>query len=178
MNQTEDAPQKLSKKPPEQLCPCGNRRQYARCCEQYLTGKKLAPTAETLMRSRYTAFCLGRTDYLIATHHKEHRAADDPDTLEKSIQNTRWINLLVVGTQKGQKKDKKGTVEFVAAYRNATAATSPKIEQLHERSQFVRENGQWFYTEGDMLPPYRPKREQPCWCGSGQKFRQCHEKMA
>lgn len=169
-----------------QPCPCGSRRKYARCCGQYLEGAKVAPTAEALMRSRYTAFYIGNTEYLVATHHPEHRADNEQETLQQSMHNTRWTNLIVLKTQKGQKKDKTGTVEFVAAYQN-TAATlaatkletdspSRQIAQLHEKSQFIREHGQWFYTQGDQLPPYQPKREQPCWCGSGKQFRQCHEK--
>lgn len=170
----------------EQLCLCNSQRLFANCCGPYLAGEMPAPTAEALMRSRYSAFCQSNIDYLIATHHPSAQRPDDSVNLAKSIKLTRWVNLLIVSAKKGQVTDKTGVVEFVAAYRSAAArpallanpspftSLETDLEQLHERSRFVRENNHWFYTEGDILPPYRPKRAEPCWCGSGQKFKQCH----
>ena len=184
-------------------CPCKSGRRYDRCCEPYLNGQKAAPTAEALMRSRYTAFCAGNADYLMATHHPAHRSPRDRQSLAQTIRTTQWLNLRILATQKGQRKDKQGTVEFVAAYcegrtaagltladselaaseladselADSRLAASNRVRQLHERSQFVKENGQWFYTEGEVRSPFIPKRDQPCWCGSGQKFKQCHEKI-
>ena len=134
------------------------------------------------MRSRYTAFSQSNLDYLSATHHPDHQSATDPKTLAKSIRSTQWLNLIVLSTRKGQRRDKTGIVEFVAAYRNvAILDLSPgfsgnrdDIKQMHERSQFVKENGTWLYTTGEMLPYFIPKRDQRCWCGSPQKFKQCH----
>ncbi len=168
-------------------CICGNKRAFANCCELYLksaTAKgSSAPTAEALMRSRYTAFVLGNIDYLIATHHADYRPNNHTDL--QQIQITQWVNLIVLNTQKGQRKDRSGTVEFAAAYcpkqsialsaiRAPDSKSSDALTPLHERSRFVREGSRWFYTEGDRLPPYQPKRTQPCWCGSALKFKQCH----
>jgi SEC-C motif domain protein len=168
-------------------CPCGSQRPFSDCCEPYLLGEALAPTAEALMRSRYSAFCRGPVDYLLATHHASQRQPGDLITLKRSVKKNRWANLLIVSQQKGQAKDDTGVVEFVAAYRTVVSivtsalsgGTGPELEkvpvlQLHERSQFVKEGDRWFYTVGDILPPYEPKRTQPCWCGSGKKFKQCH----
>lgn len=135
------------------------------------------------MRSRYTAFVLGDIDYLLVTHHPDYRA-NDRASLAQTIRTTQWVNLIILATQKGQRKDKTGSVEFVAVYSKRTSAgiteTAPsgsptgELNQLHEKSQFVREGNRWFYTQGDLLPPYQPKRNQPCWCGSGLRFKQCH----
>ena len=166
-------------------CFCGSQRLYKRCCEPYLTGVKAAPTAEALMRSRYSAFCSGNIDYLVKTHHPDYRSTKENDSLALSVRKTQWLNLIVLSAKKGQRKDSQGTVEFVAAYRDraatplgvmATNATNNRIQQMHERSRFKKESGTWFYTDGDMLAPYSPKRSQPCWCGSGRPFKQCHEK--
>ena len=165
-------------------CPCGATRPFKRCCEPYLNGKALALTAEALMRSRYSAFVQGHIDYLKETHHPAHHGANARASLKQSIANTRWLNLVVLKTQKGQKKDKSGVVEFVAAYQTKSAlrlvrtVQKPPVdcEQMHERSHFIKEQGKWFYTTGEMLPPYVPKRSWPCWCGSGQKFQRCHGK--
>lgn len=123
------------------------------------------------MRSRYSAYCTGNIDYLIATHHPSRRSADMRRCLNQTINQVTWLGLNVVATHKGQPADQTGMVEFVAVYQQGAS-----LAQLHERSQFLRQQGRWFYLEGDMLPPLQPKRNQPCWCGSGKKFKQCHGK--
>ena len=159
-------------------CMCGSQRQYANCCGPYLAGEAIAPTAEALMRSRYSAFYQGNIDYLIATHQLDSRPPNERTDLIESVKNTRWVNLLIVSTHQGQAKDQSGTVEFVAAYRPALRLPSPAgaepVAQLHERSRFIRADCRWFYVGGDILMPYQPKRSQPCWCGSGKKFKHCH----
>ncbi|MEO1403123.1 MAG: YchJ family protein [Cyanobacteria bacterium J06635_1] len=149
-------------------CPCQSQQPYRECCKPYLLGHTPAPTAEVLMRSRFTAFCKGNLDYLIATHHPSKRKFDERLQLRQTIKNTRWVNLVIVSTSQGRPQDDTGTVEFVAVYRD------PELGQLHERSRFVKPEGQWFYLDGNRLPPWQPKRHQPCWCGSGKKFKQCH----
>ncbi|NEP15746.1 MAG: YchJ family protein [Leptolyngbya sp. SIO4C1] len=151
-----------------QLCPCGSATPYSVCCEPYLSGQAAAPTAEALMRSRYTAFCKGNLDYLVATHHPDRRQVDERLSLHQTLNETSWVSLTVISTQKGQPQDTTGQVEFMAVYR------APELGQLHERSRFVKANGRWFYFDGKRLPPLLPKRNQPCWCGSGKKFKQCH----
>ncbi len=161
-------------------CWCGSRKAFSSCCELYLTGAELAPTAEALMRSRYSAFCTRSVDYLIATHHPSVQDANERASLSRNVNSTRWINLLIVKTQKGQRKDKTGQVEFVAAYQPqplqpiAVTVQPSDASQLHENSRFVREKGRWFYVDGDMLPLYQPKRSQSCWCGSGKQYKHCH----
>lgn len=160
------------------LCPCGSKKTLANCCGLYLSGSAIAPTAEALMRSRYTAFHQGHIDYLIATH----KTPDSQVSLAQSIKRTRWLNLRIVNTKKGKAKDKTGIVEFVAAYQPAGSILSAQpvgeVMQMHERSHFIKSSGKsgdrWLYTTGEMLPPYQPKRTEPCWCGSHKKFKHCH----
>jgi SEC-C motif domain protein len=137
------------------LCPCGSTAPYTDCCEPYLNGKAAAPTAEALMRSRYTAYSKGNVDYLIATLHPKSRHKSDRSSLLQSVQSTRWVGLTIVTTQQGQVKDKRGVVEFVALYQPAKIQDLQSIgavNQLHERSRFVKEKGEWFYVDGDILP--------------------------
>ena len=152
----------------QEICPCGSKKQYQYCCGKYLSGKATAETAEKLMRSRYTAFCQGHIDYLIATLHPDKRTPSNRAELTKSINNIQWLSLTVINTNKGKKNDSVGYVEFEAVYR----VNEPK--QLHERSQFIKTDGKWFYVEGDILSGTIPKRNQPCWCGSGEKYKKCH----
>ena len=153
---------------PPNLCPCGSQQPYASCCESFLMDAAMAPTAEALMRSRYVSYCQGHVDYLIATRHPSTRQFDDRINLLKSIKSTVWESLRVLHTEQGQKNDTSGYVEFLAVH------SRPEWGQLHERSRFIKENGRWYYVDGDRLPPIVPKRNHPCWCGSGKKFKHCH----
>ena len=153
---------------PKQLCPCGSKKQYQYCCGMYLTGKKNPDTAVKLMRSRYTAFCRGDIDYLIATLHPDCRSESGRTELAKSINNTQWLGLTILNSDKGKKNDASGYVEFEAIYQ------LDKPGQLHERSKFIKLEGKWFYVEGDILPGTIPKRNDVCWCGSGEKYKNCH----
>lgn len=153
------------------LCPCGSKKAQKYCCQMYISGKKKPETAEKLMRSRYTAFYLRNldyVDYLIATLHPHQRKAEDRAELSKSLENTQWLGLTIITTEKGKKNDAVGYVEFEAIYQ----VNEPG--QLHERSKFTKVDGQWFYVEGDILPGTTPKPNSPCWCGSQKKFKQCH----
>ncbi len=114
------------------------------------------------MRSRYSAFCTGNIDYLIATHHPTQRGNQERQALAQTIAETEWLSLRVLAATENQ-------VEFVAFYK-----TQGKLGQLHERSNFVQHNGQWVYVDGMYLPPIKLERNDPCWCGSGKKLKQCH----
>ena len=122
-------------------CPCDSGENYERCCKNYLDQKQPAPTAEALMRSRYTAFTLLDENYLRLTWH--------PDTCPQTIhsnENTTWLELSINKTTAGKADDDEGTVEFVA--RNKT---NGKAQRLHENSRFVRVNNHWLYVDGDFL---------------------------
>jgi SEC-C motif domain protein len=138
------------------FCPCGSEIPTPHCCDRYLSGTVIAPTAEALMRSRYTAYSQGNVDYLIATLFPKSRQPNDRPTLLRSVQTTRWIGLRILKTQKGQVQDKRGTVEFVALYQPSPMNDLQNIgvtHQLHERSRFIKEREQWFYVDGEILPP-------------------------
>ena len=137
------------------FCPCGSQIRYPDCCDVYLRGKAIAPTAEALMRSRYSAYSKGDVEYLIQTQYpKKHKKTDRPMLL-KTITNTNWMGLTVLKTQKGGVNDRRGIVEFVALYRGLEVMDP--IYQLHERSRFIKEDGVWFYQDGDSLPPIQLK---------------------
>jgi len=157
----------------EQLCPCGSGIDYETCCGPYLAGSATPALPEQLMRSRYTAFCKNDIDYLIATHHPSQRRPNDRRTLGETSQTTAWLSLRIIQTQQAPSADQ-GTVEFVAFYRNK-GTSEGTVGQLHERSDFVRETGRWYYLHGRQLPPITLRRNDPCWCGSGKKVKQCHK---
>ena len=66
--------------PGAEPCPCGTSLSYAACCRRFVVDGELAPTAEALMRSRYTAYAMGSGDHLFRTWHPRTRPADiEPD---------------------------------------------------------------------------------------------------
>lgn len=123
-------------------CPCGKPLRLAQCCGRYLGHfeQTPAPDAESLMRSRYSAFVLGDAGYLLATWHPSRRPADLAFEA-----GTRWLGLDVRSRKRIDEAH--AEVEFVARSRGPGG----KAVRLHERSRFVRENGRWFYLDGDML---------------------------
>lgn len=143
-------------------CPCGSGRRLDDCCGHYHRGAA-APTAEALMRSRYSAYVLKNSPYLRESGHSSTRPTD----LDISNDDTRWQQLVIINVQQGGEGDSEGVVEFVAVYQGG---------QLHERSRFVQEKGCWRYLDGEQLPPLKvnpPGRNTPCPCGSGRKFKHC-----
>ena len=127
-------------------CPCGRPGSVADCCGLYLSGILPAPDPESLMRSRYTAFALGTPqalEYLVATHHPDHRPPELREGLRASLASVdTWEQLRVVFAQVDGDQ---GTVEFVATY-----CVGQERKNLHERSEFVRARGDWFYTRGEI----------------------------
>jgi SEC-C motif-containing protein len=124
------------------FCPCGERRQYRECCGRYIRGEAAAPTAEALMRSRYTGYVRRDEAYLLRTWHPSTR----PATLE--LDETLWVGLEVLDTEAGGDQDTSGVVEFVARYLDANKA----VATLHESSRFTHEGGEWLYIDGDVEP--------------------------
>lgn len=120
-------------------CPCLSGLPYTECCGPLHSGASTAPTAERLMRSRYSAFALGDSAYLLSTWHPSTR----PTSLELDP-GTRWYRLDILNRVRGGMLDTEGTVEFRASYRGPELAGS-----LHEVSRFVRESGRWLYLDGD-----------------------------
>ncbi|MCA0331932.1 MAG: hypothetical protein LCI03_18830 [Actinobacteria bacterium] len=121
-------------------CPCGWGAPYEECCGRLHRGEP-APTAESLMRSRYTAFVVGDAGYLARTWHSSAR----PDALALDASRT-WRGLHVLDAVRGSLLDADGQVEFVARWEDADGSRG----RHHERSRFVREEGRWVYL--DALP--------------------------
>ena len=129
------------------------------------------------MRSRFCAFYLAgkqlsMIDYLFDTHHPDFREDNEKQSLATNTGQQEWLSLKIIGSTKGGPKDDKGTVEFTAFFRQPDNPDTPL--QLHENSNFIKENDRWFYTDGKILPPTKLKRNDTCWCGSGKKLKQCH----
>ncbi len=138
-------------------CPCGSGLELSACCGPRHDGTKPAETPEALMRSRYAAFALAKGDYLRATSR-----VPMGDDLE--AESVLWLGLTVVRSQGD-------TVEFIAR-----SLEDGAVRVMHEVSSFERENGRWLYVSGTPdVKREKVERNAPCPCGSGRKFKQCHQ---
>jgi SEC-C motif-containing protein len=155
-------------------CPCGTDRPFERSCGPFLGGAP-APTAEELMRSRYTAYTRHDIEYIVATHDPATRGDIDRDVTEQWSRESEWLGLTVLAAEAGGRDDETGMVEFVARYR----AKGHELSH-HERSQFKKVDGRWHYFDGQVVKPAPvkaaavPGRNDPCPCGSGKKYKRCH----
>ena len=131
-------------------CPCGGAS-YASCCAPYIDGAAPAPTAEQLMRSRYTAYTRRDEAYLRATWHSSTRPADAIVDGDEKLQ---WLGLEVKSALRlrqrkaelpQQQDENRDSVEFVARYK-----VNGRAHRLHEVSRFVRDDGRWFYLDGSF----------------------------
>jgi len=161
-------------------CPCGSGREFGLCCGPLLAGAP-APTAVALMRSRYTAYVVGKMDYLKATQDRAFNPDFDPRTTGRWNKDVVWKELRVLNVSGGGEGENAGTVEFQAFFDKAGRGGL-----IHEISRFEKIEGRWLYFDGlpgasvadAPAPPPLPQksktgRNEPCPCGSGKKFKRC-----
>ena len=152
------------------LCPCCSGNTYKKCCEPFISGKEIPPTAEQMMRSRYVAYSQQNNQYILDTWHSSTKP-DIPNPAEDS--NVEWTGLKILSTDMGGPNDNKGYVEFRARCRVKGEAGG-----LDEASEFTKEDGRWYYVDGSAIQPQRNSEEKvgrndPCPCGSGKKYKKC-----
>jgi len=155
-------------------CPCGKPMPESQCCGRYLAGEA-APTAEALMRSRYTAYVHCDVDYLVATHAAATRDDLDRQAIRLWARDSKWLGLEILDVVDGGEGDQSGEVEFVARYE-----ADGHEQRHHERSTFAREGGAWVFVGGSAPKKKPERREAPrpspnaqCPCGSGKKYKRC-----
>ena len=156
-------------------CPCGSGLVYTACCEPLIRGKQDAPTAEALMRARYTAYAKGEIEFIESSHERDQQDQVSIEETRKWSQESTWHGLKILSKEKGGVTDETGKVEFVASY-----SQSGLRDSYHEIGEFKKVNGRWFYDKGTIVPTTivrdGPKlgRNDPCFCGSGKKYKLCH----
>lgn len=126
-----------------QSCPCGTGQSYGACCGLYISGMAAAPTPEALMRSRYTAYTLGNTDYIARTMAGPAAIGFNPTEAKHWAQSIRWVKLEVLSSSMAGDK---GEVSFKAHYEQ-----NNRPEILTEHSLFEKINGLWMYTDCNLL---------------------------
>ena len=122
-------------------CYCKSGVSFELCCGPALSGTHPAKTAEALMRSRYAAFCLQNQDYLLKTWHPSTRPKDVDFEAKQQ-----WLGLKIVTKSDGAQEDSQGKVEFIARYK-----IHGRAYRIHENSDFLRQDGHWYYTQGTLF---------------------------
>jgi SEC-C motif-containing protein len=143
-------------------CYCKSKKPFAKCCEPILRVLEIAPTALSLMRSRYTAYCLGEVNYLQATTHDHTWSNEELNFIQDWADNSTWQHLEII-------QFSEDTVEFKAYY-----IFEGKQHVHHEKSQFQKIYDMWKYIDGDVLKDKVTfLRNSKCICGSGEKYKRC-----
>ena len=116
------------------------------------------------MRSRYSAYVIGKYQYIYDTYAEKQKADLSVAEIENNAKGTDWLRLEVIASSDDQ-------VEFKAYY-----SADQQFFVMHETSSFVQENNGWKYDTGTIYPDsgaYKPGRNDPCLCGSGKKYKKC-----
>ena len=165
------SPVKTTKPERASPCPCGSGKTFGDCCEPVHLGRLQPASAEQLMRARFTAHVTHNFRFL----HDTYRPTAGKPFVEEEVEPTMQWTKLVVHGHETTADPAKAFVDF-SAY-----GTDEGVEKvLHEKAEFLRINGTWFYNREARLgpAPYKataPKvgRNDPCPCGSGKKYKQC-----
>lgn len=122
-------------------CPCCSGKLYEDCCKPYHTLVKHAPTAEALMRSRFSAFAIPNGKYLMETTYPSKRKFHNTADLQEWGEINEWTKLEIVQTPS------ENQVEFKAFYTDEDGY--PQLH--HELSLFKKQNDRWYYASGKFL---------------------------
>ena len=143
-------------------CYCKSGLDFSVCCEPILRVDKVPSTALELMRSRYSAYCLGDVNYLQATTHDHTWSDEELKFIQDWADNSFWEHLEIVDFSDDM-------VEFKAYY-----IFEKKQHLHHEKSTILKVNDMWKYVDGEI---YEDKvtflRNSTCICGSGLKYKRC-----
>ena len=142
------------------MCICGNEKSFDECCGGIILGKRNALTPQELMRSRYSAYVRADGRYLVKSAIIENQVEDDAALIQEFSNSVDWLKLDVLN-------ETKDTVEFKAYYKDGET-----IHVLHEKSNFVLEDGIWKYKDGELYNS-KIERNESCPCGSGKKYKKC-----
>ena len=134
------------------LCPCLSGKEYDACCGAIISGRHAAPTAETLMRSRYSAFVKSEINYLKDSLHPDSRADFDPVSTKDWADSSEWLGLKIINTSGGGENDQEGIVEFITLFRIENVTY-----EHHELGEFKRLNDIWYYVDGKVITPDNPQ---------------------
>ncbi|MDV6166876.1 YchJ family metal-binding protein [Flavobacterium sp. DG1-102-2] len=118
-------------------CYCGSGKSFSNCCHPYISGSQKVPTAEALMRSRYSAYAIHNADYLYETTAPKERRRHSKAAILDWAESNQWLKLEVLNAAEN-------TVEFKAYYLDEKLTARVH----HEKSTFKKEEEKWYYVDG------------------------------
>ncbi|HEY0378380.1 MAG TPA: YchJ family metal-binding protein [Pyrinomonadaceae bacterium] len=151
-----------------QECPCGGG-EFSSCCGPIIDASETAPTAERLMRARYSAYATGGIGFLEKSTHSRTRKQFDREGAERWSRDSRWLGLTILNVESSLPD--RAHVNFEARYEDKDG-----VAVCHrERALFEREGGEWRFVSGGAIPAVSQKvgRNEACPCGSGKKYKKC-----
>ena len=129
-------------------CPCGSLIKYKKCCKPFHEDIKTPINALELMKSRYCAYAIEKSEYIISTTHQKNR---DFNT------DTKVLNNDILDFSKNTKFEKLEILEFIDGQTESFVTFKANITQnkqdvsFIEKSRFVKENGKWQYIDGEFI---------------------------
>lgn len=149
-------------------CPCGSKRDFEACCGPIIAGTP-APTAEALMRSRYTAFVKRSLDHVDRTHAPEVRDDFNRAEAERLAEECEWLGFEIHNVKEtGDTAEIEYVMQFRRDQQNITKSAV---------SRFRRDHGKWLYVSCTPINHQRRVkkvgRNDPCPCKSGKKAKNC-----
>lgn len=126
------------------LCPCGSNVSFDDCCKKYISGQNIVSTdPELLLRSRFSAYTMKEADYIYTSWHENYRPKESKEDFISSLKGIKFTKLVV---EEKLISLNKATITYIVFFKKIT-----KLCQIHEKANFIFENGRWFYTDGIML---------------------------
>jgi SEC-C motif-containing protein len=122
----------------ENNCYCGSQQSFGDCCNLYISGIRTAPTAESLMRSRYSAYAVHNAGYLWETTAPKTRKHHNKSAMLEWAKANHWVRLEIINAAET-------IVEFKAYFLDSRL----QAQVHHEKSVFVNEGGKWYYLDGE-----------------------------
>jgi SEC-C motif-containing protein len=156
------------------LCPCGSQQSFSQCCQVFITQNIPTESPEQLMRSRYSAYATNHAEYIFNTYTSASQKDQSINDIKQWASETKWLKLVIHHASNFHRDLLAGNnawVEFSAFYLH-----QGQLCHMRENSRFIVENKQWRYLDGnvaDNTEINKPKRNELCFCGSTQKFKQC-----
>jgi len=122
----------------DKKCYCCSGKLFSDCCEPFILKKQLAPTAEALMRSRYSAYATHQADYLVETTAAATRKFHKKSAILNWAKSNQWVKLEILFASEN-------SVAFKAYYLDSHL----QMQLHHERSNFIKSGDNWYYLDCD-----------------------------
>ncbi len=177
-------------------CFCGSIKSFSACCQPLIIKEKQSLTPEQLMRSRFSAYATGNSQYIYDTYAKSSQVSQSIKEISEWSEACTWIALQIHSINNNELIDNESAEQFVEF--SAIYITDGVLCELRENSRFILEIPQpentqtndkqdleWRYIDGDIVKHdelTKIKRKELCPCNSfpttwvikkGKKYKQC-----